>query len=300
MRLKDDLDNQEKLQNRVAGPTYSHLVKALRTTINAKPELKAHKLLGPFFNRAVQAMLPDHLPCASSEPELPLLVACRYLDDPVKTFHEWLTQEQDKVPERRRDIIRTARNFAAIFRTQDMPQDRLDKRISTLMPFVEERVKHLGAESLSDAQTRQSVLDAIELCIVIRASTSQLSGLLSNKVYEERKELRQISQLSSGAITSRWLISPTLRFAAGAIKQMITLVLKNSQISSQVLEKPGCGCSSLCMKHLVPVFAGDSYGEKQFRISVSESETIHLVEHLARMRSWGVTWAVTKAEGRIC
>ncbi|KAJ8072973.1 hypothetical protein PM082_019836 [Marasmius tenuissimus] len=71
MRLKDDLDNQEKLQNKFAGPTCSHLVKALRTTINAKPEPKARKWLGPFFNHAVQPMLPEHLPCASSKPELP-------------------------------------------------------------------------------------------------------------------------------------------------------------------------------------------------------------------------------------
>ncbi|KAK1228365.1 hypothetical protein PQX77_008618 [Marasmius sp. AFHP31] len=242
MRLENNLDSQEKRQNRVAGPTYSNLIKALRTTINAKPELKAHKLLGPFFDHAVQAMLPDHLPCASSEPEHPLLVAYRHLDDPVKTFHEWLTQEQNKAPEGRRDVIRTARNFTTIFRTQDMPQDRLDKCISTLMPFVEERVKDLGAESLSNTHTRQSVLDVIELCVAIQASTSQFSGLLSNKVFEEGgktsvkyivdglvpflRDLQTLLQRNNLTLVDK----PYSSFAAGVIKQIITHVLKNPQI----------------------------------------------------------------------
>ncbi|KAL0064900.1 hypothetical protein AAF712_008153 [Marasmius tenuissimus] len=309
MRLKNDLEDQEEKRGLcVASPCYSELVGALSSMIKTT-SLEARKLLGTFFIHAVQAMLPHHTSQTSYDPDLPLHIACRQLEDPVRVLQDWLTEQQRKTVATRKDVLMTARNLMSILRAENRPQSVLNGCLSLLAPFVEERVKSLGSSDLpSRAQTRQSILDAIELHIAARASTSHFSGPLNEVLGVEPgsvtyicdgllpflRDLKNLLQRNHLALVDE----PYSMFAAGVIKQYTTHVLQKrpcSQIPLRMLYKPSCGCD-LCIKILGRVFMGGDTFQKRVRSNVSESEKNHLADHLTSMRSWGITWTVLKAK----
>ncbi|KAK1221422.1 hypothetical protein PQX77_015767 [Marasmius sp. AFHP31] len=161
MRLKHDLEDQEeKCGLSVASPCYSELVGALGPTIKARL-VETHKLLGTFFNHAVQAMLHNHTLQTSYDPELPLHIACRQLEDLVRFLQEWLIEQQRKTIATRKNVLGTVQNLMSVLRAEEQPQSVLDKCLSLVAPFVEERVRSHGSGSSSRAQTQQSILDAI-------------------------------------------------------------------------------------------------------------------------------------------